>query len=299
MAVIEFERALARNLPGEFLKDVFPRGMRRLAEYGLFRRPVAVTTRFGFRMMADRLDAVKWFVYYFGQLEPQISVAWSRLLKSGDHVIDIGGNVGYHALLAGTLVGSTGQVVTVEPSKYIYDQLINNIALNGYSHITALKNAVSNKIGEVDLYFAGENIQGNSSIYRNDSHSHSEKVTCITLQQIGEQIDLSRVKLIKIDVEGAEPLVLDSLYQSLDKLNPDLVIFVEISPNNTEETERMLNPFLNAGFEARLIRNEYNTAFYRNADDVSLRPFHITPGVIHDVVLTRNTAKFDQIEGKI
>jgi FkbM family methyltransferase len=299
MAVVELERALARHLPSEILKDIFPRGMRRLAEHGLFRKSAVVSTRFGFRMVADRLDAVKWFIYYFGQFEPQISLAWSRLLMSGDHVVDIGGNVGYHALLAGTLVGSTGRVVTVEPSKYIHAQLLNNIALNGYTHITAMKNAVSNQVGEVNLYFAGENIQGNSSMYQNDNHSQSEKVACITIEHIGEKIDLSLVKLIKIDVEGAEPLVLESLFQSLEALNPDVVIFVEISPNNTDETDNMLNPFISAGFEARLIPNEYDTAFYRNTNDVKLRPLRITPGVIHDVIMTRNPAKFDVIEGKV
>ncbi len=298
MNLVNFERLLAQNLPSDFLKDLFPRAMRRLAEYGIFRSATKVSTAYDFHMNADRLDAVKWYIYYFGVFEPQVSLAWKRLLKSGDHVVDIGGNVGYHALLAGTLVGPSGKVVTVEPSKYIHSQLINNIALNGYTHITALKNAVSNKIGEVDLYFAGENIQGNSSIYKNDSHSLSEKVACITLEQIGEKIDLPSVKLIKIDVEGAEPLVLESLFHSLEKLNPDVVIFVEISPSNTEEAEQMLSPFLGVGFEARLIQNEYNTAFYRNTNNVTLRPLRITPGVIHDVVMTRNPAKFDVIEGK-
>jgi FkbM family methyltransferase len=297
MALVDFERALAKSLPSNFLKDLLPRGMRRLAEIGFFRKPAIVTTEYGFAMTADRLDAVKWFVYYFGQLEPQISLAWSRLLKSGDQVVDIGGNVGYHALLAGTLVGPEGRVVTVEPSRIIYDQLVRNIALNNYNHVLPLKYAVSNAPGEIDLYFAGENIQGNSSIYKNDSHSVSEKVECITIQQIGEKINLADVKLIKIDVEGAEPLVLEGLHKSLKELHADVVIFVEISPNNTTEAEEMLNPFLQSGFEARLIRNEYNTAFYRDSKKVELRPLHIEPGVIHDVVMTRNPAKFKQMEG--
>lgn len=298
MNLVTFERLLARNLPSDLLKDLFPRAMRRLAEYGIFRSSAIVETEFQFNINADRLDAVKWYIYYFGTFEPQISLAWQRLLKKGDHVVDIGGNVGYHALLAGTLVGPSGRVVTVEPSRYIYAQLVDNIALNGYTHVTALKHAVSNKVGEVDLYFAGENIQGNSSIYKNDNHSLSEKVTCITFEQIAAKIELSKVKLIKIDVEGAEPLVLDSLYGSLEKLDPDVVIFVEISPNNTDDAEQMLAPYLSAGFEARLIENEYNTAFYRNTPNLKLLPLRITSGVIHDVIMTRNSTKFDEIEGK-
>jgi FkbM family methyltransferase len=295
MTIVEFERKIAKNLPSKLLRDLFPRGMRRLAEYGFFRRPAVATTQYDFKMKVDRLDAVKWFIYYFGLFEPQISLAWSRLLKSGDQVIDIGGNVGYHALLAGRLVGPTGRVVTVEPSQIIFEQLLSNIALNKYNQVFPLKNAVSNASGEVDLYFAGENIQGNSSIYKSNIHSISEKVECITIQQIGDKIDLGSVKLIKIDVEGAEPLVLESLFHSLNQLNRDVVIFVEISPNNTDKAEKMLKPFLENGFQAQLIRNEYNTDFYRDTKSVEFRPLEITPGVIHDVVMTRNPENFVQM----
>jgi FkbM family methyltransferase len=299
MPLFEFERSLAANLPSAFLKDVFPRGMRRLAELGLFRRAVEVPTKFGFRMMADRLDVVKWYVYYFGQIEPQISLAWNRLLTEGDEVIDIGGNVGYYALLAGKLVGSKGLVITIEPSQTIFDQLVYNIGINGFEHVKPIKKAVSNTNGTIKLYYAGDNNQGNTTIMEENGHIYSEDVECITFGEIGRYIELSKVKLIKIDVEGAEPMVLSSLSQSLEKLNPDVVIFVEISPSNTEDGEKMLAPFTEAGFEARLIPNEYDTAFYRNTNDVTLRPLCITPGVIHDVIMTRNPAKFDVIEGKV
>lgn len=299
MPLFELERSLAANLPGAFLKDVFPRGMRRLAELGLFRRAVEVPTKFGFKMMADRLDVVKWYVYYFGQIEPQISLAWNRLLTEGDEVIDIGGNVGYYALLAGKLVGPKGRVITIEPSQTIFNQLVHNIQINEFEHVNPIKKAVSNNSGTIKLYYAGDNNQGNTTIMEENGHIYSEDVECITFGEIGKYIEFSKVKLIKIDVEGAEPMVLSSLSQSLEKLNPDVVIFVEISPSNTEDGEKMLAPFIEAGFEARLIPNEYDTAFYRNTNDVRLRPLRITPGVIHDVIMTRNPAKFDVIEGKV
>lgn len=299
MALVNIEQSLARHLPTNFLRDLFPRGMRRLAEMGLFRKPAIVDTIYGFRMMADRLDAVKWYVYYFRQFEPQISMAWTRLLQPGDAVVDIGGNVGYHALLAASCVGPTGKVVTVEPSMHIFPQLERNIGLNGYKHITAMRKAVSNAPGTATLYYAGDNIQGNSSIFKSGDGEPTETVECVTVGQIAEVIDLKSVKIFKIDVEGAEPLVLESLFASLDQLRANTVIFVEISPSNTNRAEQMLAPFFEAGFQARLIPNEYETAFYRDTKEVTLRPLAITDGVIHDVILTRDPANFDMIEGKI
>ena len=46
--------------------------------------------------------------------EPHIAAALYSLLKPGDAFVDAGGNVGVHTLLAGTLVGESGQVVTFE-----------------------------------------------------------------------------------------------------------------------------------------------------------------------------------------
>ena len=296
MSIVKIERFLARNLPGNFLKDTYVRGMRRLAEYGFFTGLTEVDTKFGFRMIVNRLDAVKWFIYYFGVFEPHISLAWSRLLRDGDVVIDIGGNVGYHALLAAKLVGSNGKVITFEPSRIIFDQLCKHIEINKFDNIRPLKLAISNYSGEAEFYYAGDNIQGNSSLLKSESSSISERVKCITFQKITDYVTLSDVNLIKIDVEGAELLVLSGLSQCIDQLAKDVVIFVEISPENTESAHSILKPFVDAGFEARIIKNEYSTKFYRSSANVIFSPLEIHDGKIHDVVLSRDPSRFDVME---
>ena len=96
--LIQADRKVARILP-PVLRNFYTRAMRRLAEYGLPRGANVRETDFGFSMAVDRLDAIKWFIHYFGCFEPVITKAWLEILKPGDLVIDIGGNVGYHALL--------------------------------------------------------------------------------------------------------------------------------------------------------------------------------------------------------
>jgi hypothetical protein len=68
--LLAVDKWLAHSLPGEAFKDVYGRGMRRLAEHGFFRGQHVVRTRFGFEMEVDRLDAIKWWIYYFGCFEP-------------------------------------------------------------------------------------------------------------------------------------------------------------------------------------------------------------------------------------
>jgi FkbM family methyltransferase len=289
------DRMVAKSLPGEFLRDFYPRAMRRLAEHGILTGKSVRTTRFGFEMEVDRLDAVKWYVHYFGILEPHISRAWINILSEGDYVIDIGANVGYHSLLAGQCVGKTGMVVSFEPSDYVFAQLDANVKRNRMSQITLNRFAVSDKKGEVDFYFAGENVQGNSSIIPSQTSTKHEKVQCVSFDEIRSMVSLEKVKVIKIDVEGAEEYVMRGLHRNVELLHEDCVIFVEISPENANQGLRIVNPFLEKGFSVKLIKNEYSPSFYWSEEPVQFRDVKFIDGRIHDVVLCRNEDLFSKM----
>ncbi|QGN54946.1 FkbM family methyltransferase [Novosphingobium sp. Gsoil 351] len=295
--LVRIDQALAWHLPGNLLKDLYPRGMRRLAEHGLFRGTHRVRTRFGFRMAVNRLDAIKWCIYYFGQFEPRISRAFVNLLQPGDIAIDIGGNVGYHTLLAAKLVGPSGRVLAFEPSQRNFAELCDNIALNGFDNVVPSRVAVSDVAGTVELYFGGENEQGNSTLFPSEAGWSSEKVEAISFAQIADRCELERVTLIKIDVEGAEGHVIRGIVPYLSRLNPECVIFLEISPGNTGHGEELLAPFLQHGFHARMIENEYNPEFFRSDEAVVLRDLSLVAGRIVDVVLTRDPASLARLSG--
>jgi FkbM family methyltransferase len=283
---------LSQKLPGEFLKDLYTRGMRRFAEYGLFTQEFVVNTKYGFSMKVNRLDAIKWYIHYFGHFEPQISKAWQSLLRPGDTVVDIGTNVGYHALLAAVCVGKTGKVLAFEPSTPIHTQLLDNIKLNSISQIDAQKLAVSDKRGYVDLYFGGANSQGNSSILASHGGQKTESVATITFDEIAEMVPLKSIKLIKIDVEGAEGLVLTGLLPHIEELNPKCVIFLEISPENALIGDAMIAPFIQKGFHVMQIANEYTTAFYRQEVKVQLNELNLQNNKISDLILCRDIEQF-------
>jgi FkbM family methyltransferase len=291
--------SISHILPNGFLKDTYTRGMRRLAEYGLFTQTYVTETRYGFLMTVDRLDVVKWYVHYFGHIEPQISKAWSNLLKPGDKVIDIGANVGYYSLLAGKCVGKDGKVLAFEPSSHIYEQLKENIALNLNVNIDAKKYAVSNNVGTVDFYYAGDNSQGNSSIMASHGGKKMETVSTVSFDEIANMIALNEVKLIKIDVEGAEGLVLNGLERHIDELNLECVIFLEVSPENIETAHIMLEPFLRKGFHIKQIANEYTTEFYTRPVKVELNDWNLESRQIQDLILCRNPKQFEILIGAL
>src|SRR5262249_861915 len=70
------------------------------------------------------------FGIYLGLYERETLVALRRLLKPGSFAVDIGANVGAIALAMAGLVGQHGHVLAIEPTRYAYDKLVRNVALN-------------------------------------------------------------------------------------------------------------------------------------------------------------------------
>lgn len=288
------DRQIARALPPS-LRNFYTRAMRRFAEYGLPRGENVRETEFGFRIAVDRLDAIKWFIHYFGCFEPSITKAWLTLLRPGDLVIDIGGNVGYHTLLAAAAVGPNGRVLTFEASSRIFAQLKANIDRNAFAQVTPHHCAVSNAPGSVTLYYGGANAQGDSSIMHRTSATNGEEVTAISFAEIAGLCQLPSARIIKIDVEGAEALVVAGLVPYLDQLASDCVIFLEISPLNHHMMADILAPFAVRGFDIRLIENSYRTEYFDPAKPIVFRRLSDASEGLLDLVITRDGTLFDRM----
>lgn len=289
--LLRLDRWLARSLPGHTLKDLYTRGMRRIAEHTPFRGRGVVRTLYGFDIATDRRDAIKWYLHYFSVWEPQISEAWARILPKGGTVLDIGGNIGYHALLAAKLVGPTGRVITFEPSRRIFEQLESNIALNGFTNVEPVCSAVSDHGGTAEFHLMPDNEQGLGSLFPHEGAVRTEIVNLVTFEDIAAMVDIRTVDLVKIDVEGAEALLVSGM-AGYD-FGPHCVIFIEVSPSET--ATELLAPLLEKGFHARRIENEYRTRFYQSSGNVRFSPLAAGSGSLQDVVLCQDPSRFDQI----
>ena len=283
MTLAAFDRWLANNLPGDFLRDLYPRAMRRLTEYGFLHGDYIHESRFGFRMHVDRLDALKWCVHYFGVWEPGISAAIKAALPSGGTFLDIGGNVGYTALVGAAAVGFSGKVHTFEPCARTFAELQANVALNPRLNVIAHRCAVSDQAGSARLYTMSDNELAQASFIEKDGVCGSEVVEMVSFDEIAAMVDLSSVDAIKIDVEGAEASVIRSLRQHATALKPSCAIFVETTPH--DDPRELLAAF--PGFEVCEIENRYDTRFYREGPTFGTRPF-AADRQLADIVLCRD-----------
>jgi FkbM family methyltransferase len=149
-------------------------------------------------------------------LEPETSALVDMLLQPGDTFIDIGGHVGFYAMLAAGLVGPTGRVYVFEPERTNYAHLLTHIALNHVSHVFPFPWAVGHSTSVVDLFTNFDN-DGGHALWDPGRHAFNQKsrqqvckasVFLISLDDIFGSAPPGFAKLIKIDTEGNETSVL-------------------------------------------------------------------------------------------
>jgi FkbM family methyltransferase len=149
-----------------------------------------------------------------------------RLLRTGDCVLDIGANVGYYTLVAARLVGSAGCVHAFEPSPQTLPHLRTNARLNPLANIDVHGAAVTDRCGQTQFFMATPERTGYSSI--RDLGREAGGVTTVPTVSIDSLLDdLPAVRLVKIDVEGAELLALRGMRRLLERDRPFLILEVD------------------------------------------------------------------------
>jgi FkbM family methyltransferase len=225
---------------------------------------VVARTYFGCRMACDPRDYVQSFILLFGTWEPDVSNALARSLAPGDVMIDVGSNVGYDALLGAVQVGETGRVIAIEASRRTFALLQANIALNGMeSRILAMNVAASDRRGTLELFEVSETNIGAATTVTGRGGKQIDSVDALPLRDAVTAEDARRVRLIKMDVEGAELPILRDLTENLSAFPALRHVLVEASAGEDPEGWRdVFSRFRSAGFRAQMIPNDYSYRWY-------------------------------------
>jgi FkbM family methyltransferase len=172
-------------------------------------------------------DLIGRHLYFTGQFDRTIVEVLLRFAVPDAVVLDIGGNCGYVACaLLHALPRS--RVVSVEPQRSVHALLAANLKEIGAGRGSAVRAAISDASGVGAMIHDLEN-SGASRLERAAEHAPSagagEPVDMITASELIERCGLSRVDLVKIDVEGHEEPVLRSLHPVLARFRPRAVVF--------------------------------------------------------------------------
>jgi len=85
----------------------------------------------------DLSDAIARDACLIGAYEPPVTQIFTRLLRPGATVVDLGANWGYFTLMAAQLAGPGGRVLALEPDPRMFDLLERNVRLNGLTTVDA------------------------------------------------------------------------------------------------------------------------------------------------------------------
>ncbi len=195
------------------------------AWYGPLRRPIRpvlhrVISRWG-RIIAGPLRG-----QYFngpeaacrlGIYELQVQETLQRLLRAGDVVYDLGANNGYLSLLAARCVGKDGCVYSFDPLPANVARIGELMSTNRIGHHETVAEAVAERAGMAQLFYQSEEETCTASLQRqNRPGARPVKVTTLN-DFIGSH---RRPDLVKMDVEGAELLVLQGATRLLSDALP-------------------------------------------------------------------------------
>lgn len=137
-----------------------------------------------------------------------------QLLQPGDCFLDIGANVGQYALAAAGWIGTTGQVIAVEPNPEICADLLHNVGLNrNLARIHVVLAAAAEKESLLGFSLPPPNNRGMSR-ESSVAEEHEFLVAGARITRILERLLVKKVDVVKIDVEGSEMRVLKGLLEN-------------------------------------------------------------------------------------
>ena len=140
--------------------------------------------------------------------------------------IDIGANIGGYTLFTAAKAGPSARILAIEPQPEIFERLIYNIRQNPFPSVKALNCAVADIDAEVTLFVAARN-RGETSmrIVNSDGGDVQLRVPGKTLRTIVTDEGFDHIDAIKLDVEGAEDLILEPFFREAPSaLFPKLIL---------------------------------------------------------------------------
>jgi len=155
------------------------------------------------------------------------SELWVRLCRRSDVIFDIGANTGVYALIA-KCVSPQATVLAAEPVGRVFRKMEANFHLNKGT-IIAMNAAISDHSGVTTLYDLPEldhvlSVSLDPNWNSGSTDLRPVQVPCFTVNDLLKKASLSRVDLLKIDVETHEPAVLRGFLDILRRDRPSMLI---------------------------------------------------------------------------
>jgi FkbM family methyltransferase len=254
---------LTRKLPNNWMGKRVSFFLRRFGIIALKGKPVDITALGAYMRLFPYNNVCEKRILFTQQYfdAEELDVLKSRM-KPKFHFIDIGANIGAYTLFVAANSGQGARILAIEPQDDIFARLVYNISLNPFGTVKAISCAVADKDGELTLFVDARN-KGESSvkIVSGDRGAGNVRVPAKRLLTILMEEKFERLDAAKLDVQGAEDLILDIFFQEAPaSLWPSLLI---IEHGDTRWSVDIPDMLLKQGYE--VIATTKNNQIYERS----------------------------------
>ncbi len=193
---------------------------------------------------ADDVDARQLYWRGLKGIEPETLCAFQDEIIGAGVVVDVGANRGIYTLTALAVTPGT-RVVALEASPRTFQHLTAQVAFNGWDdRVTAINSAAGDTAGTLPFHVP-KSLYDSSARLVSASHRSAITGDIINVPVVALDDVVPEADVVKIDVEGAEHLVLAGMSRLLRTSKP--AVFIEVLPESENEAcETMLSA---AGYE--------------------------------------------------
>jgi len=192
--------------------------------------PIVVPWHEGTRLVLHLDNDLSCTLFAGASYEPNEFAVLDRVLKPGMVFLDGGANEGVYTVFASARVGPIGRVIAVEPSPRELKRLKANIKINRAANVIIADVALAERPRSVKLTLAEQQYSGQNTlgtfIYEGVNSLEVRCVRAVTIDDLILAHGLSRLDIVKLDLEGGEFRALIGARNTLRDMRPLLLIEV-------------------------------------------------------------------------
>ena len=243
-------------------------------------------------------DGIGRALFVYGSRELDHKWMIDNELSPGNVVLDLGTNIGYYAIMEARKVGRFGKIYAIEPDPRNIEFLEKNIKLNGINNIFDFEQgAISNKDEKAEFILSSKT---NLSSFNLEKSKNNYNSITVQTYDLGTYLkNKKRVDLVRMDIEGHEIEVFDSLIKFSEGFRdhlPRKIIFEAHFPiykKRKEHVKEVLNKIFEIGYKVKYFssidepKEEFKEKDYYPFKIIKDFPFHrgIYKGINHTDII--------------
>jgi FkbM family methyltransferase len=169
-------------------------------------------------------------------------------IKKEDIVIDIGAHIGLFSLFASQYC-KNGKIFSYEPIEKNYNILKENINLNQIKNIIPFNFAVSNQLNKLKIFIDSNDDSAHSIL---NSGKNFIEVNSITIESIFDQNKIEKCNLLKLDCEGAEYQIIESIPKEYFSKIEKMIIEYHFASENLKLYKKLIQNLKNNFFKIKI-----------------------------------------------